>query len=178
MYISQRIRLPFVSIQLVLFAVGGAITACAPPQPTSLKVEKENPIDQIPVSLPPLINLDELMPKLKNAQGHFLIPGLRMRTRSYIDQTLTLSGYVVEKFKCKRLSKTRKKCEKPRVWLSDTQGGEPQMQVIFDDAKSVKKKVWKRLKLNKQYAFEGQLKTKAKAGYIDSKGLLIYQSHR
>ena len=52
------------------------------------------------------------------------------------------------------------------------------MQVIFDDDKSVKKKVWRRLKLNKQYVFEGQLKTKAKAGYIDSKGLLIYQSHR
>ena len=178
MYISQRLHLSSNSILCVLFLSLGAVSACAPPQPTSIKVEQEDPIDQIPVSLPPLINLDELMPKLKNLQGHFLIPGLRMRTQSYLDQTLELTGYVVEKFRCKRLSKTRKKCEKPRIWLSDTQGGEPQMQVIFDDAKSIKKKVWRRLKLNKQYVFEGQLKTKAKAGYIDSKGLLIYQSHR
>jgi hypothetical protein len=143
-----------------------------------MKVEKENPIDQISVSLPPLINLDELMFKLKNSQGHFLIRGLRMRTQEYVDQTISLTGYVVEKYKCTRISKTRKRCEKPRIWLSETQGGAPQMQVVFDDAKSIKKKVWKRLKINKTYLFEGQLKTKSKAGYIDSKGLLIYQSHR
>jgi hypothetical protein len=139
MYITEKIYFSLPSILFILCVSLGWGIGCAPPQPTSVKVEKENPIDQISVSLPPLINLDELMPKLKNSQGHFLIRGLRMRTQEYVDKTISLTGYVVEKYKCTRISKTRKRCEKPRVWLSETQGGVPQMQVVFDDAKSLKK---------------------------------------
>ena len=151
-----------------LFAV-----ACAPPQPTVVEKAEEKPSQTYKVDLPKRVDLEALIPPLKNPDGTFRVDGLLMRFDEHMGDTLEVTGYVVEKSpNCPAPRKDKPvDCPIAHFWLADAQGQtSDRLRVVEIDRKLLAK-----IKPNEKYRVKGAFQETSKDGFVSSMGLLIYQ---
>ena len=147
-----------------------SLVGCAPPQPTQLETEPTKPARTYTVDLPKPIDLEALIPPLKREDGTFRIDGLLMQSMKYFETEVTIKGYIVEKSKCPKKSKT---CPKPHFWIAETlDQGVDRLRVVDLDRKKLR-----RLKEKRRYQITGTFSQSSKDnGFINSNGLIIYKS--
>ena len=144
---------------------------CSPPELEPPKKPKAPAQDYI-VNLPASIDLEREIPPLKYSDGAYRVDGLVMQSRKYLNQKISIKGYVTEIARCK--NKVGETCDKPYLWIAHALGDtENRMRVV-----DMKRKSLRRFKVGKLYVFEGQFTQTSRSGYADSRGLLRLEKHR
>lgn len=120
------------------------------------------------VDLPPLINLTEKTPPIKNADGTFRVDGLKFFTNKYLDEDLVITAYLLERYKEPKEGNTR---QPDHLWIADelNSSEEKKMRVVGVDPK-----IYHKLKISQKYRFSGKLVQKSPQGFISTDGILVY----
>ena len=168
---------PLSTLSLALsLTLGLTLSACAPPS-GAMPEEAPPPAKTYRVDLPKLLDLKALMPELKHADGTFRVDGLMMRAEEHLDETIEVTGYVVEVApRCKPPKRVGEivHCAQPYVFIAEAVGeGALKMRVT-----DMKRRDLRKIKLNQKYTFKGLFKTSSKSGYLSSEGLLSSESFK
>ena len=148
-----------------------AISACSPP-------EFEAPKKPVPpkraysVKLPPSIDLDSLVPPLKDSSGFFRVDGLIMQSKKFIGQVISVSAFVTEVSKCS--NKVGDTCAKPQIWIAHDKDELDNRIRVAD----MKRALLKRFKVGRKYIFTGELSQTSKSGLADSRGILRLKEYK
>jgi hypothetical protein len=158
----------------IFFMLCTLLLACEAQQFTPVDLQNAEEQEGIPqktlnVDLPPLINLSAKTPSLKNQDGSFRVEGLKFYTTKYVDEDLTITAYLLEKYKEAQEGIT----QPSHLWIGDDPDSpeDKRMRVV-----GVDEKVLAKLKVGTFYQFTGKLVQKSPQGYISTDGILIYQS--
>jgi hypothetical protein len=122
------------------------------------------------VDLPPLINLTEKTPPIKNADGTFRVDGLKFFTNKYLDEEITITAYLIDRYKEPKEGTTK---QPDHLWIGDELNcaEEKRMRVVGIDPK-----IYLKLKVGQPYKFTGKLVQKSPQGFISTDGILVYTS--
>lgn len=170
------IRLPFnpvllstcrLSILISLFA----LSACSPPEFEAAK-KPAPPKRAYSVKLPPSIDLDSLVPPLKDNNGFFRVDGLLMQSKKFIGQEIKISAFVTEVSKCS--NKVGDTCAKPHIWIAQEKDELDNRIRVAD----MERKKLRRFKVGKKYVFTGELSQTSKSGLADSRGILRLKEYK
>ena len=154
---------------------------CAPPEPIKLEDPEAAAatLKSWSVRLPPPVNLQALIPPLRDTEGTLRIDGVLRRADDFYSQSITLSGYLTGKSpKCPRRSK---RCVAPYFWLSqDPPPASDEVEGLVDEHRrikvvSIKREQLRRLKVGQRYQVTGKLVTEAD-GFVRSIGLLVFSN--
>ena len=168
--VELNLRLRVAQWALILSATF-MVTACTPPEIEPPKKPKTAAQAYI-VNLPASVDLERDIPPLKYEDGTFRVDGLVRQSRKYLEQRISVKGYVTEVAQCK--NKVGEICDKPYVWISHALGDEESRMRVVD----MKRKQLRRFKVGKLYVFEGRFAQTSSSGYADSRGLLRLKKHR
>ena len=160
--IGRGKRIGLVSMLLLLTS---GYSACSPPEFEPPKTPPP-PQRSFSVTLPPSIDLNGEIPKLKHPDQTFRVDGLLMQAHKFMDDDLSITGYVSEISPCS--NKVGDTCPKPYVWITDDIG-ELDLRIRVADMKRSK---LRRFKVGRKYTFQGKFSQKSKSGYANSRGVL------
>ncbi len=157
-------------------ALALALGACTVPEAAKVDTEEEKKkaeqanLPPARIDLPPLIKLEGSIPPATHPDGLTMrVEGLLARYRKFVGKKIIVKGYLVEKYEC---PEEATKCERNNASLHDTAGGgEKKLLLVgFPDA------VRDALKVGELYTVTGSFERKSDDGFIQSNGLLIYES--
>ncbi len=157
------------SILLVALSVPGF--ACTPPEALKAKVEKPKAPAGPParVDLPPFVKLEGTIPPETHPDHTMRVDGLLARRHKHLGKKLMVKGYLVEKSEC---PKDAKKCARPHAYLHDTPAGGDKKLLLA----GLREAVHEALVVGTQYKVTGLFERKSDDGFIQSSGMLIYES--
>jgi hypothetical protein len=155
----------------VLLVSSALALACAPPSvapPIKQHIVKKNSPAPARVDLPSMLKLESKLPPEFHEDGNMQIAGLVARRPKYMDKTLSVKGYLVQKVEC---PKEAKFCSIPHVVLADTPDGDGEIMPIF----GLNEDHIKNLEQGAIYQVTGTYTRKSEGGQIRSKGLIIQE---
>ena len=165
-------RAPF---HLLMGLVGLMATGCtvAPEATGQKKDEKGATKALLPparVDLPPLVKLEGSIPPATHPDGMTMrIDGLVARWQKHLGKKIRVKGYLVEKYEC---PKDAKRCQRNHAYLHDTPaGGEKKLLLV-----NLSDPVRDALEIGQQYDVVGSFERRSDDGFIQSNGLLVYES--
>ncbi|MAD60643.1 MAG: hypothetical protein CMH49_03875 [Myxococcales bacterium] len=163
---------PLLRKRILVMAVSVfAMSACSPPEFEAQK-KPAPPKRAYSVKLPPSIDLDSLVPPLKDNSGFFRVDGLIMQSKKFIGQEISISAFVTEVSKCS--NKVGDTCAKPQIWIAQDKNELDNRIRVAD----MKRALLKRFKVGKKYIFTGELSQTSKSGLADSRGILRLKEYK
>lgn len=123
------------------------------------------------VDLPPVVDLEALLPPETHPDNTMRIDGLLARKAKYLDQKILVRGYLVEKFVQPLATRTKVVAVRSHAWLADTPaGGDKKMMLV-----GLTRDVAEALEVGTQYTVTGKYSMLSSDNFVSSSGLLIYE---
>ena len=161
------------SKRLLLLLLGTCFlcsNACSPPEFEAPKKPKP-PQRSYSVSLPPSIDLEAEIPPLQNPDKTYRIDGLQMKAKQFLDQELSITGYITEISPC--TNRAGDTCPKPYLYISDRSDDSDIKLRVAD----MPRKKLRRFRVGQKYIFTGKLADQSKSGYANSNGILLLKEY-
>jgi len=147
-------------------------------QGQSLHETEATPLPPIKVDLPPPPPFTAPTTPEKYPDGSYSIYGLRKKIESLIGQTVTVSGYIINVYKCPECPKGKecKACQQPNFWMGDEKTTKLEKALMVVDYPTKKPLVDKPPEFveGNKYKVTGVFQRASITGFNASDGLIVH----